>query len=122
MSRRGSERSTCGAIATCTGCVTVPTRFLPAGRLIAVLPPIAASTAASSVVGTRDERDAALIGRRGEPDRVADRAAADADDEPAPVELRVDELGVELAERVQRFERLVGATTSMRRRCKPPAA
>src|SRR5581483_1133283 len=51
-SRAGSVRSARGSIATYTGCVTVPTRFFPLGRLTAVLPPIAASTAASSVVGT----------------------------------------------------------------------
>src|SRR5665213_4105382 len=46
MSRRGSERSSCGAIATNAGCVTVPARFFPPGRLIAVFPPIAAVDAA----------------------------------------------------------------------------
>src|SRR5665811_882778 len=46
MSRASSERSAHGAIATCAGCVTVPTRFFPDGRFSAVLPPIAAVDAA----------------------------------------------------------------------------
>src|SRR5665213_2602119 len=237
MSRRGSERSSCGAIATNAGCVTVPARFFPPGRLIAVFPPIAASTAAiggktainlpggKNLAGTvtqpafvaiapqllrslprrdivsgygemlkyglaldaglyraqraveagierepvlehlavarddvaareraqqlrrdRDERrlrhrprqvlsagqvdrglpadrgvdrreqrrrnadvrNAALKRRRREPDRVADRSAADADDAAAPVEAGGDEAFVQGADRRQRLERLVG--------------
>ncbi len=63
----------------------------------------------------RDERDAALIGRRGETDRVADRAAADADDDAATVELGLDEVRVQIAERSERLERFVGRHRKERR-------
>ena len=51
-SRSDRVRSVSTSATTSRGCENVPTRFLPSGRLTPVLPPIAASTCASSVVGT----------------------------------------------------------------------
>ena len=51
-SRSSSVASTSTSHSTATGWWNVPTRFLPSGRFTAVLPPIAASTWAVSVVGT----------------------------------------------------------------------
>ena len=50
--RSGSVASVSVSASTPTGWWNAPTRFLPSGRFTAVLPPIAASTIASSVVGT----------------------------------------------------------------------
>ena len=47
------------------------------------MPPIAASTCASSVVGTCTTVDAAVVHRRREPGRVADDPAAERDDRVA---------------------------------------
>ena len=57
-----------------------PTRFLPSGRLTAVLPPMAASTCASSVVGSLHDGDATVVHRRGEAGGVADHSPAERDD------------------------------------------
>ena len=51
-SARGSVRSVSRSTSTADGSWNAPTRFLPAAVLIPVLPPTAASTIASSVVGT----------------------------------------------------------------------
>src|SRR5258708_1812046 len=48
----GSDASTAGSASTPAGGWNAPTRFLPSAMLMAVLPPTAASTTASSVVGT----------------------------------------------------------------------
>ena len=48
----GSVSSTARSTSTADGSWNAPTRFLPAAVLIPVLPPTAASTIASSVVGT----------------------------------------------------------------------
>ena len=77
-----------------------PTRFLPCGRSIAVLPPIAASTCATRLVGDGHPGDAAQIGRRGEAGRVGRAAAAERDDRAAAVEAQV------VPEAVDRRERL----------------
>ena len=53
---------------------------------IAVLPPIAASTWPTSVVGTADPRDAPEIGRSGEPGDVGRAATAERDERPGAVE------------------------------------
>src|SRR5207244_3365982 len=51
-SRSGSVISASSGQATRLGCQNAPTRFLPAGRSTAVLPPIAESVIATIVVGT----------------------------------------------------------------------
>ena len=51
-SSSGSVSSVTGSITVRTGQWKAPTRFFPSGRSIAVLPPIAASTWPTSVVGT----------------------------------------------------------------------
>ena len=55
-SRRGSVASVARSASTPAGGWNAPTRFLPSGMLTAVLPPIAASTMPSSVVGTSTTR------------------------------------------------------------------
>ena len=47
----GSVPSRVGSISTSSGCLNAPTRFLPAGRSTATLPPTLASTMASRLVG-----------------------------------------------------------------------
>ena len=64
------------------------------------MPPIAASTCATRLVGTGTHGDAAQVRRRGEAGRVGRAAAAERDDRPAPVEPQV------LPEPVERRERL----------------
>ena len=51
-SRGGSVASVSVSHSTAAGCQNAPTRFLPSGRLTPVLPPMAASTWASSEVAT----------------------------------------------------------------------
>ena len=51
-SRGGRVASTSVSQSTALGCQNAPTRFFPSGRLTPVLPPMAASTWASSVVAT----------------------------------------------------------------------
>ena len=63
-----------------------PTRFLPAGRSTPVLPPIAESIWATSVVGTWMKRSAAQVDGRQEPGRVAERAATDGHENVAAVD------------------------------------
>ena len=52
----GSDSSTARSASTPAGGWKAPTRFLPASMFTAVLPPTAASTTASRVVGTRISR------------------------------------------------------------------
>ena len=52
VSRSGNVRRKSGATTTSAGEWNAPTRFLAAGKSTPVLPPHAASTIASSVVGT----------------------------------------------------------------------
>ncbi len=47
----GSVFNVAGSISTTAGCLNAPTRFLPAGRSTATLPPPLASTIASRLVG-----------------------------------------------------------------------
>ena len=77
-----------------------PTRFLPCGRSIAVLPPIAASTWATRLVATGVQAMPRRYARCREPGRVRRAAAAERDDRAAPVEAQV------LPEAVDRGERL----------------
>ena len=65
---------------TAIGWWNAPTRFLPSGRFTPVLPPIAASTFASSVVGTCTTLDAAVVDGGGEAGGVADDSPAERDD------------------------------------------
>ena len=51
-SRGGRVARTSVSQSTAEGCQKAPTRFLPSGRFTPVLPPMAASTWPSSVVGT----------------------------------------------------------------------
>ena len=51
-SRGGSDDSVSVSQSTALGCQKAPTRFLPSGRFTPVLPPMAASTWASSEVAT----------------------------------------------------------------------
>ena len=55
-SAAGSDSSTARSASTPAGGWKAPTRFLPASMFTAVLPPTAASTTASRVVGTRISR------------------------------------------------------------------
>ena len=77
---RAASRASSTSASTATGWWKAPTRFLPSGRFTAVLPPIAASTCAVSVVGTCTNGDAAHVRGRDEPGEVADRAAAERHD------------------------------------------
>ena len=52
LPRRAAWRGSTVSQMTAAGCQNVPTRFLPCGRLTPVLPPMAASIWASSVVAT----------------------------------------------------------------------
>ncbi len=51
-SRGGRDDRVSVSHSTALGCQNAPTRFLPSGRLTPVLPPMAASTWASSEVAT----------------------------------------------------------------------
>ena len=85
-SRSGSVSSSVSSITTRAGQWNAPTRFLPSGMSIAVLPPIAASTWPTSVVGTGDPRHAAQVRRGGEPRDVGRAAAAERDERAVAVE------------------------------------
>ena len=80
-SRAAPGRSTVRA-----GQWNAPTRFLPSGRSIAVLPPIAASTWPTSVVGTATHGIAAQVRRRDEAGDVGRAAAAERDERAVAVE------------------------------------
>ena len=90
----------------------VPTRFLPSGRFTAVLPPIAASTCAVSVVGTWTKRHPAHVGGGDEPREVAGRPAAERHDEVVAMRLLRGEL-------VVAGRRRPGATSPPRPRARP---
>ena len=75
--RQGGSRSR--SQSTPAGSWKAPTRFLPAAVLIPVLPPTAASTIASSVVGTCTTRHAAQPGGGDEAAEVRGRSAAEGD-------------------------------------------
>ncbi len=66
-----------------------PTRFLPSAVLMPVLPPTAASTMPSTVVGTCTTVDAAQPGRGDEAGEVGGRAAAEAHDDVGAREVRL---------------------------------
>ena len=70
----------------------------PPAMSIAVLPPTAASTMPSSVVGTQHDGHAAQPGRGGEPGEVGRRSAADADHAVGPGHLRLGQPGPEPGE------------------------
>ena len=79
-SRGGNVARVVTSAYTASGWWNAPTRFLPSGRLTAVLPPIAASTCASNVVGACTTADAAVVDGRGEAGGVADHSPAERDD------------------------------------------
>ena len=79
-SASGRVASTSTSQSTPAGGWKAPTRFLPSAVLMPVLPPTAASTMPSSVVGTWTTRTPAQPRRRDEAGEVGDRAAADPDD------------------------------------------
>ncbi len=70
---------------------------------MAVLPPMEASTCASSVVGHLDEVDPAHVRRRGEAGEIADRAAAQRDDGGGPVAAGLEQAVPGLAGDVERL-------------------
>ena len=69
---------------TAAGCQKAPTRFLPSGRLTPVLPPMAASTWPSRVVGTCTTRDAPVVDGCGEAGHVGDHPPAERDHHVGP--------------------------------------
>ena len=79
-SLRGSVSSVARSHSTPAGSWKAPTRFLPSVVFMPVLPPTAASTIASSVVGQVHDLDAAQPGGGDEAAHVGGRAAADGDD------------------------------------------
>ena len=85
-SSRGSEASSDRSHSTPAGSWKAPTRFLPAPVLMPVLPPTAASTIASRVVGHVHDADAAQPGRRDEAAQVGGRSPADRHDRVGPGE------------------------------------
>ena len=78
-SRSGRVASVAVSATTARGGWNAPTRFLPAGRSTAVLPPTEESTIASSVVGTCTQSMPRIQRGRGEAGEVADHAAAQRD-------------------------------------------
>ena len=68
---------------TSDGWWKAPTRFLPSGELIAVLPPTLESTWASKVVGIWTKRTPRRERGGAEAGEIADDAAAERDDEVA---------------------------------------
>ena len=88
---------------TPSGCQKEPTRFLPSGRLTPVLPPMAASTWPSSVVGTLTTASATVVARRRVAGHVGHDPATDGDDDVAAVHVAT---GHEPADLLDRRERL----------------
>ena len=76
---------------TSDGWWKAPTRFLPSGELIAVLPPTLELTWASRRGRDLDEAHAAPQRRGAEAGEIADDAAAERDDEVAPLDPRLDQ-------------------------------
>ena len=85
-SRSGSVASAVRSQSTPAGGWKAPTRFLPAAVSIAVLPPTAASTMPSRVVGQVHHPDAAQPGGGDPAGEVGGGAAAEADDRVGPGE------------------------------------
>ena len=79
-SASGSVRAASGSITVRSGQWKAPTRFFPSGRSIAVLPPIAASTWPTSVVGTATQGTPRRYVGGDEPGGVGGRAAAERDE------------------------------------------
>ena len=104
-SRSGSVSSSDSSITTRAGQWNAPTRFLPCGVSIAVLPPMPASTWPTSVVGTATHGTPAQVGRRSEARRVGRGAAAERDDRAAAVE---PQLRPELLDDRELLRRLAG--------------
>ena len=102
----GSVASSAGSMTVRTGQWKAPTRFLPSGRSIAVLPPIAASTWPTSVVGTATQSTPRRYVAAAKPARSVGRAAAERDDRPAAVEPRAQRQS-----RVEVVGRLAGRTS-----------
>ena len=78
-SRSGSVSSTAGSMSTASGWWKLPIRFLPLTRLTPVLPPMAASTCASSVVGICSTGMPRMKMAARKPRHVVDDAAAEGD-------------------------------------------
>ena len=78
-SKSGRVSSADRSASTPAGGWNEPTRFLPSVVLMPVLPPTAASTMPSSVVGTCTTLDPAQPGRGHEAGQVGDRSPADPD-------------------------------------------
>ena len=119
-SRSGSVASVSTSASTARGCENVPTRFLPSGRLTAVLPPIAASTCARQRRRHLDERHAAHVRRGDEPGEIADRSAAQRDDQVVPMRLLGRELMQQGLVDLQRLGRLA-LGHGQRHACQPRA-
>ena len=100
-SARGSVSRVSRSTSTPAGSWNEPTRFLPAAVLMPVLPPTAASTIASSVVGHVHDPHPAQPGRGHEAAEVGGRAAAERDH-------RVGAGEPGLAERVPALDRHLG--------------
>ena len=90
-SSRGSEASSDRSQSTPAGSWNAPTRFLPAPVLMPVLPPTAASTIASRVVGTCTTRTPRSQVAATKPPRSVVAATADRDDGVGPGEARLAE-------------------------------
>ena len=86
ISLRGNVSSVARSTSTAGGSWNAPTRFLPASVLIPVLPPTAASTMASSVVGTCTTSTPRIQVAAAKPGEVGGRSAAEADDGVAAAE------------------------------------
>ena len=95
-SGRGRVASASRSQSTPAGGWNEPTRFLPSGVLIPVFPPTAASTIASSVVGTWTTRTPRSHVAATKPGEVGDGAAPDADDRIGPGEPGLAERAPEL--------------------------
>ena len=105
-SRSDRVRSVSTSATTSRGCENVPTRFLPSGRLTADLPPIAASTCASSVVGTWMNGTPRMYVDGHEAGEIAHRSASQRDHRVVPVRLLRGELMQQRLVHLQRLGRL----------------
>ena len=102
-SRAGSVARTAVSQSTPSGWWIVPTRFLPAGRLTAVLAADRGVHLAEQRRGELDEPDAAQVDRRHEPRHVGDHATAEADDDVATRHALAHELAAEPLDGHQRL-------------------
>ena len=85
----GSVSRSAGSITVRTGQWNAPTRFFPCGRSIAVLPPIAASTCATRLVGTGTHGTPRRYVAAAKPGGVGRAAAAERDDRAVAAEAQL---------------------------------